>query len=394
VSLKILLGFIFLGAIAILALLFGYPKEYYHLLFFIGLNQVILSLLLYSRSNLSGLGKYRLDSVLSVLDKVLLILILLYLLSVHNSDFIIDWFVFSQTVALGVTCIVTFSINIYLAGHFQFQLSIDFIKSHLRKSLPYALIIFLMTVYTRMDGVMLERLLDDQAREAGIYAAAFRIFDAGNMFAYLFAGLLFPMFAHLLAKKESIIHLLEMGYKLLFIGAFVLFIACIFYRDSIMVFLYPNHADPYYGVLLGYLMFSFLAMAVAYAFGSLLSANGNVSALNKLFLVGVLLNFSLNLWLIPRNQALGAAIATVVTQYFVLFGQIFLCRKYFRIHFKFKLLSQLFALVLSVLLLFYVLAFYTPLPWFVEISLGIIFSILVSLLLRLVEIKEFKRIYS
>ena len=64
----------------------------------------------------------------------------------------------------------------------------------LRKSFPYALLILLMGFYYRTDGIMLERMLENGAYEAGVYAQAFRFFEAGNMLAYLFGVLLFPMF--------------------------------------------------------------------------------------------------------------------------------------------------------------------------------------------------------
>ena len=394
VSLKILLGFLFLGVLMLMAIVLGYPKELYYLLLIIAINQILLSFLLYARSNLSGLGKYRVDSFLSVLDKLILIVLLLYLLINFQYEFQLEWFVYSQTIALGTVFLLALFINVYLARGFRPKISKDFISSHLRKSLPYALIIFLMTVYTKMDGVMLERLLDDNAREAGIYAAAFRIFDAGNMFAYLFAGLLFPMYAYLLSKKEPVAKLLQTGFKLLFAGSLIIIISCITYRDEIMLFLYPDHADPYYGILLIYLMLAFLALAAAYAFGSLLSANGNVGPLNKLFVIGVLLNFILNIWLIPKYQALGAAIATLITQYFVLIGQVVLCKIHFNISFDQMLFTRLIGLTLVIAILYFVLAQYVSSPWFYELIVGILISFLVSLLLRVIDIKEFKRMYS
>jgi O-antigen/teichoic acid export membrane protein len=52
-----------------------------------------------------------------------------------------------------------------------------------------------MAFYNRIDGVMLERMLDNGQEQAGIYAQSFRILDAASMIAFLFSGLLLPMFS-------------------------------------------------------------------------------------------------------------------------------------------------------------------------------------------------------
>jgi O-antigen/teichoic acid export membrane protein len=60
---------------------------------------------------------------------------------------------------------------------------------------------------------MLERMLDNGARQAGIYAQSFRLMDAANMIAYLFAGLLLPMFSHMIKERAEIISLLRLAYS-------------------------------------------------------------------------------------------------------------------------------------------------------------------------------------
>ena len=49
---------------------------------------------------------------------------------------------------------------------------------------------------------MLERLAADGLVEAGIYAQAYRIIDAGNSFAFLYAGMLLPIFARMIDKNK------------------------------------------------------------------------------------------------------------------------------------------------------------------------------------------------
>jgi len=55
------------------AFVLGYGAEALPLLFILLINQVLVQLILFLRSNISGLGHYRLDSLLSSLDKLLMV---------------------------------------------------------------------------------------------------------------------------------------------------------------------------------------------------------------------------------------------------------------------------------------------------------------------------------
>ena len=392
VPIKIILGFVFLIIVILFSFAVGYPSQLYPILLFIVLNQALQSFNLYFRSNLSASGRYRLDSVISVVDKFILIVTLLFLLHRFPNQFSIEWFVYAQTIAFGVVFLIGLVCVFQMTGPVSLNFSVESIVKYLKKSLPYALIIFLMTVFTKMDGVMLERMLNDQGLEAGIYAAAFRVFDAGNMFSYLFAGLLLPMFAYQISRNESFTSLLETGFKLLFVGPMILAMACITFKNEIMNFLYPDHATEYYGLILVYLMIAFVSLSIAYAFGSLISANGKLSGLNKMLAVGVLINLLLNILLIPKMGAEGAAIATLLTQFYAFLGQVVISRKLLGVVINGNLILRLMLLTIVVFGIFQLLEGALDLNWMIEVSIGILLSILVSLLLRILEISELSNI--
>ena len=66
-----------------------------------------------------------------------------------------------------------------------------------------------MSVYNRIDAVMIEQIRSDGETQAGIYAGSYRILNAMNMIGYLFAGLLLPMFAKSLSENKRINDLLK-----------------------------------------------------------------------------------------------------------------------------------------------------------------------------------------
>lgn len=313
--LKGLLALVYFLLVFAFALLWGYGPGYYHLLCWLAVNQVLVSLVLFLRSNVSGLAMYRLDSLLSVLDKLLLILLCGYLLLTLDV-FRIEWFVYAQTTSLLLTAGIVFALVRARTGPLRFRFRPAFLGVLLRQSYPYALAVFLMTVYTRVDGVMIERLHPDGAYEADVYASAYRLLDAANMIGFLFAGLLLPMFARLLKDRDPVAPLVNFSFQLLWAGAGSLAAATIFFREAIMVALY-THGSAYSGNVLGLLILSFLAVCGIYIYGSLLTAHGSLRSMNRIFAAGVALNIALNAWLIPRYGALGAAGATCATQFLV-----------------------------------------------------------------------------
>jgi len=384
--LKAGLGILYIIVLFIGAIIFGYDFTAFHLLFFIGINWLLNSLVLFMRSNISGLGRYRTDSLLSVLDRLLLILLCGFLLwySPMRADFQISWFVYAQTLTLCLTLLVAYGIVGRYMAHWSFRFSWPLTLLLLKKSYPYALVIFLMLLYTRVDAFMIERLHMEGPYEAGLYATAYRLLDASNIFGLLFATLLLPMFSNMIKRGESLQPLLEMSFRLIWAGAFSLAIACIFFREPLMIYLYDS-GSVYTGNILAWLMLSFLSICGCYIYGTLLTANGNLGRMNQVFLLGVALNIGLNLWLIPRQGALGAAIATCFTQALVWIGQVILVDRLLGITFHRKLGLQIVGFSVSVILLAALVKTQLPFNWFVKFLFCISLSMGLAFLFKLIN---------
>ncbi|NJN78286.1 MAG: oligosaccharide flippase family protein [Saprospiraceae bacterium] len=211
---KTLLSFLYLGIVFLLAWFWGYRGAKLTLLLPLALNQIFIGFILYFRSNITALHFFKWDAILSVFDRILVIIICSVLLwgSVVPS-FEIEYFVYAQTFAYGLTAFVSLilllkikkSVNsINSTGDFespveysQYEKSISFsiVFQIIKQSYPYALLVLLMTIYNRIDSIMIEKLLPDGLEQAGIYAAAYRLLDAVNIFGVLFGTLLLPIFA-------------------------------------------------------------------------------------------------------------------------------------------------------------------------------------------------------
>ncbi len=364
-----------------------------HLLFWLCFNQILASFVAYFRSNLSGLHLFKKDSVVSVMDKGLMIVICGILLwaSFSPTPFRIEWFVYAQTFAYFLAALGSFWMVFQSTSRLQFHLDTTLIRSIFRESYPYALAILLMSIYYRIDGVMLEYLLEEEgAKETGIYAAAFRLLDVVNIFALMFANILLPMFARMLAKKEDVSDLVGLGGKTLYVfgGAGVLH--CFVFSQLIMQWLYVEYT-PYYGEIFAYLILTFLPIASTYIFGTLLTANGSMKVFNWIALTGMLLNIALNSWLIPLQQAFGATIATLATQIFV--GTLYFVFAVRIVKLKINWLTALklvFYFAACGLIAHIAFSINLHLDWRLRMVVGMLVGLVLALVLDLLDWREIK----
>jgi O-antigen/teichoic acid export membrane protein len=196
----------------------------------------------------------------------------------------------------------------------------------LRSSMPYAILIFLMAAYYRIDGVMLERMHPQGSFQAGAYAAAFRFLDVINMLGYLFGGLLFPMYTRLLAEKKDITPLLKTSLVSLSILAVITALPLVFYSEVVYDWLYFSEFRPFHH-LLSILILGGLPLMIAHAFGSLFLSTKRLKEASIVFFIALIFNFLGNYIVIPVYGAKGAAVVSAVTQFGVLLALIWLGQK-------------------------------------------------------------------
>ncbi|SEQ75478.1 oligosaccharide flippase family protein [Neolewinella agarilytica] len=362
IGLKIILGAAFFLVLLPVGWWLGYRGAEIYLLLIAGAVQFFNSVVLYLRSNLSGLGKYALDGWFSIMDKSLMILSVGGLLLFAPEELTITRFAGLQLASWGVTAVLlVVAIRDRLPRKLPRFDRATFGKL-LRGGAPFALAVFLATAYTRTDAIMIERLLVDGAEAASHYAAAYRLLDALNMVGWLLAGLLIPMYARLQAEGKDEKPLLKFSVQLLLAGSVCAAVPLAFYSQPIVDLLY-DFAESRTGLILLFLACSFVAQCLNYAYGSLLSARGFIGRMNKIYALGIVLNLGGNWLVLPIYGAPGAAAITLLTQSFIAVTQAVLAHRWLNIPagtiawWKTLLFATIFA---SCGLAFY---HFAPLPW-------------------------------
>ncbi|MEI6747944.1 MAG: oligosaccharide flippase family protein [Bacteroidales bacterium] len=393
VVIKFLFAVVYMMVTLTAGLVWGYDSHQMLLLVILGLNQFLISFILYLRSNISGLLHFKTDSFISVLDRILMILICSVLLwgNVTSTPFRIEWFVYTQSAAYLLTALAAVIVVGKKASFRKLKWDKLFFLMIIKKSFPFAILGLLMTFYNRIDSVMMERMLPGWLGDlqTGIYAMAYRLLDASNMIAYLFAVLLLPIFARMIKLGESVQSILKLSFTLLFTLSVAVAAASFFYSYEIMDLLYDHHvADAAFVFRL--LMIDFIAVSTTYVFGTLLTANGSLKIMNILAASGMFINIVLNLFFIPQFMAQGAAVASLITQFIIAALQVFIVIKTFRLKTNIRYLFNLTEYVSGVILISF-LSRLLPFDWKISFLSLLLVSAMLAFMLRLLDIRSLFR---
>lgn len=399
--LRILLMLIYILGIVLLKYFVSISWTEYKLILLLGFNQFFIANISFFRSYFAGIQRFRLDAFFSVLDRLLLIFsmgYILYLLPDGHKLVSIESYALVQFGCYLLSFVIAFITAIFILKPSLTPIHLDRILPILKDAFPYALLIVLMTLYTRIDAwLLLHYSIEDGVREASNYAQAFRLIDALYMFAMVFAGILFPMFSKMLKENSNQIKGLVAQASKLLLGASFIFVVFSLFRGGIVIDLIYRESSADSALLLFLLSLAFLGMSSNLIYGSLLTANGSLKILNTISFVGLLLNFTLNLWLIPKaaHGAIAAAAIAAITQLFTAIAQAIYCKKVFQFEIIHKGLWRYLLLVLFsgawYLSIYWAFGDFTPkspLLAVLLILLDLCFLVVLLFLLKFIDLSE------
>ncbi len=389
-GLKMLLSFVFILSVFAFVWIMNYGTEIYPFIFHLAFNQILVSGINFARSNISGLGYYKTDSLFSVLDRILLILFgsLLLFQPYFRSFLSIETFVWIQTISLSLTLIVAFYF-IRLKGLTLAFSKFDAlaIKKILKACMPFAMIYLFSTLYNRLDVMLIGKLLSDGNQQAGIYASSMRLFEACSMISLSFGSLLLAMFSALHLDRIKLQDLFKMSMNILIVITIIIVMATSFYPTEIINLLY-HHTELYWTDTFRLLMFAFIPASLNYIVGALLQAVHQEKKLVLFYIMASLLSLLVNLWAITNWKLIGAAYAAIVTNsLLVLFQLIYIhYKKLLEINAAFIQRAVLF--VLAATLVSYGWSF-LPVHWIMKLVLTCVSILIMAIVIKMILIRDF-----
>jgi len=389
IPLKLLLALVYAIIVILVAKISNYDSGALFIVKWLCVFQILTSLLTYLRSNISSLMLFKVDSVLSVLDKSLSIVfcsILLWTNIIGRMK--IEYFVYVQVLSLGIANLVALIICLSKTHFIRPVWDAKFMIKILKFGFPYALLTLLMSFYNRMDSVMLERMLVDGKQQASIYASGFRLVDSVNMVAYLFSIILLPLFAKMIKEKLDIKPIVKSSFQLLlFIGISFVTISVIYAKD-LMTLLYNKHIEQSANVF-QVLCMCFIPISMTYIFGTLLTSNGNLKKLNLVALCGMITNIVINLILIPRYKALGSAYSALITQIITSLIQVVIALRLFKIRFSWTYFIRIIIFVFLIVLISVILNEINTL-WYYRVIISLVCFVLIAFICKIFLVSELK----
>jgi O-antigen/teichoic acid export membrane protein len=332
-----LLFLVYAVLVFVSAWLIRLATEQYILLILLVLNQFLIQSVAFIRSLFSGLHLFKTDTLISVLDRALLILIMGSALLFSVKSITIYNFVLAQSICY----LITFSLALWLIRKQLKSIlpvfDLSYILDILKRSAPYALLVLLMMLYNRSDVVILKQISSDGNYQAGIYAQGYRLLDAFYMLGMIFAGLLFPVFSRMIHQhSKDLMALVQVTGKLLIGGAIGILFIVNYNGSYILHLIYGDKVDNESITVFFYLMLAFAAMSFNFIFGTLLTAGGFLKSLNFSALLGVIISVFSNIYLIPTMGALGCAISAFITQAFVSLVLVIISARSLQVYFNIR----------------------------------------------------------
>ncbi len=313
---KVIMSLVYISLTGVGAYMLGYLQ--YNFVGWLLLNQILLSAIIFLRSNIAAYRKFITDALLSVLDKILSIIICSYFIwGIGEIDILT--FVKIQTFAYSFCLLVCLWQVIILPSHINRRIDIHLLRVIAVSSIPYAAIHFLMTIYYRIDGVMIEKLLGKEgAWQSGVYAQGYRIMEALNNIGYLVSLVLLPLFAFYYTQPEKLKKFLHSGFTIMWLICNAVIILMYSLKEEMILSLYEGLDLSYSSKVFGMLLLNFFPVGLLFVISTLLTAAKTFRFMITTLIIAVLLNITLNYIGIIRWGALGAAYATLITQIFML----------------------------------------------------------------------------
>jgi O-antigen/teichoic acid export membrane protein len=202
------------------------------------------------------------------------------------------------------------------------------VRSLLRDSWPLLFSSIVITIYLRIDQVMLGQIMGSE--EVGIYSVAVRFVEIWNFIPMAIFWSVFPAIVEARVSSEELLFgRLQQLYNLMAMAAYAIAIPVAFFAQWLVDNLY-GEAYQRAGMMLALLIWANVFLNLEIARSAFLSSMNWTRLHFVTVLLGAVMNIGLNLALIPHYGGIGAVVASLVSYWFAAHGSCFLFRPLFK----------------------------------------------------------------
>ncbi|MFV0363785.1 MAG: flippase [Suipraeoptans sp.] len=273
----------------------------------------------------NGIEQYAYITTVSIVCKAISI-VFMFLMVKSPTDYVIYGAI---TVFAGSASYILNFVNLRKFISFRKTGKYEF-KKHVRPILVFFSMSAAISIYTNLDTVMIRFIKGNT--EVGYYSAAIKVKNLLVSLITSLGAVLLPRLSYVVEKgdKEIFKSIIEKAFNfVLLIGLSVSVYFTLFARESILLLSGSSYTNSILPMML--LMPAVLFIGLSNITGiQVLTPNGMERKVLYSILAGAALNICLNLVLIPRHGASGAALATTLAELVVLIVQIVFLRDMMR----------------------------------------------------------------
>jgi len=319
---KLILGVIAFILIIIAAQFLNKTPEVRTLIYLAGIWIIIQNFTQFFQSIFRAFEKMQYEALSKIIYSCLLFGIVFFVIW-QNLEIkaIIQSYIYASLIAF----IFTFILIRKNFTKFWTKIDFDFWKGLLKEAWPFLLSSIFFMIYFKIDTVMLGMLSTN--KEVGIYNAAYIIYAGIFILPEIITISFFPKMSETYKKNREIFKKIFFNFRnTLIILSFPLFALLFFWNNLIINFFYNQE---YQGsiLILKILSIILLFRLFTYSYGWFLTSTDEQKQKVKSQGICALANIILNYFLIIKYHAIGAAVATLITELILLNFYYFYFRK-------------------------------------------------------------------
>lgn len=326
--LRIVLWLISMGGVILASHLFGYSQYVHILILILTVGKLFEGESKALKAYFQGIERTEFPSIGMVAERISIAAFAVAALLL-GADSIAIAVIMALATIINLVVVAWFSRDFI---NFEFQLD-KRVFSLLRSGLPFFLYSLFSIIYYRIDAIMLSSMTTDEV--TGWYGGAYRFFDIVMVFPMVYTKAVFPIFSKLWDDKEGLLEeTLGQSLKLILLLAIPVSIGIFLFSEPIIHFFMGLGEYRSSVVILKIFAASIPLIYMDFILGSaIMGAANRQKGWAIVGFLAIFINVGINFYLIPftqtifANGGIGAAVATFITELFIMLSAVWLLPK-------------------------------------------------------------------
>ena len=311
--LKIFLGIVTFGLLALTANLLHYPTETVRVIYLIGLAMVLGSFSTMFYGLFRAYERMEFEALGGALSGALLLGGALYSIHYHYSIAGFGWVYLAANIIIVGYCFVVSAWRFTMP---RIEVDLSFWKESLKQAWPFALSGIFLTIYLWIDSVMLSAMKDNEA--VGWYNAAYRLILILSFIPMAYFGAVFPIMSRFhITSRDFLRFTHERSLKYMIILGVPIGVGTTILAEKIILLIFGSAYSPSV-IALQILVWSTVFTFIGAVFANLFQSVNRQMVLAWALGSAAMLKVVLNLALIPGHSYTGASIATLTASFVIL----------------------------------------------------------------------------